>query len=194
MRLDPEGQVSARDIVNGRSARDIAAMLFEYGEERFGGRIARAIVRERENGPIESSGRLAEIIVRAVPPAYRHRKIHAATRSFQALRIVVNDELERLSRSITAACRVLGEEGRMGVISFHSLEDRIVKRFFREKNKSCICPADAPICQCEGTGELKILTKKPIGAGVEEIERNPASRSAKFRVAEKKKAGGIRQQ
>ncbi|HUV09143.1 MAG TPA: 16S rRNA (cytosine(1402)-N(4))-methyltransferase RsmH [Spirochaetia bacterium] len=185
MRLHTDLDRSAQDIVNGCSEEELSQIFFRYGEERFARRIASSIVRARMQQPIVSSLRLAEIVALAVPGRYRHGRIHPATRCFQALRLAVNRELEELKGALEGAFRVLKREGRIGVISFHSLEDRIVKHFFREKNKTCTCPPAWPICKCGGQRELKILTGKPIRPKSEEESRNPASRSARLRVVEK---------
>ena len=148
-------------------------------------RIARGITMARSAGTITSSAALAEIVAQAVPPGYRHGPSHPATRTFQALRIAVNGELEKLPELLEGAFGALAGGGRLGVISFHSLEDRIVKNFFREKNKDCTCPPEAPICRCEGRRLLTIVTRKPVVPGDEEVRNNPPSRSAKLRVAEK---------
>jgi 16S rRNA (cytosine1402-N4)-methyltransferase len=185
MRIDPSTGISAAELVARLSEKDLADLIYENGEERYSKRIARSIVEARGSGAISSSVVLAEIIERAVPEAYRHGPIHPATRTFQALRIAVNGELSRLADLLEAAFRVLESGGRLGVISFHSLEDRIVKNFFREKNKDCICPPESPICKCGGQRAVTILTRKGISPGEEEIRKNPPSRSARFRAAEK---------
>jgi 16S rRNA (cytosine1402-N4)-methyltransferase len=142
-------------------------------------------VRQREKSPITSAVHLAGIVAAAVPPQYQHRRTHPATRTFQALRIAVNRELEQLEDGLAKALAVLSPGGRIGVITFHSLEDRIVKRFFRNKSRECTCPPEWPICQCGGKAELRLVAAKPITASRDEISRNPASRSAKLRVAER---------
>ncbi|MGC9312894.1 MAG: 16S rRNA (cytosine(1402)-N(4))-methyltransferase RsmH [Sediminispirochaetaceae bacterium] len=186
MRLDDELETSAYDIVNTYPKQELAQILFQYGEERYSRLIADAIERTRGQKPIETSLELAEIIKSAVPGKYRHGRIHPATRSFQALRIVVNGELARLEAVLQDALRILKVGGRMGVISFHSLEDRIVKRFFQEKSKPCTCPPEWPICKCGGENEVvHLVNRKPIVPAEEEVEVNPPSRSAKFRVVEK---------
>jgi len=185
MRLRPEGAVAAGEMIRSATARELAEMFREYGEERYAGRIAESIVRRRAETPITTSRQLAEIIRGAVPPPYRRGRIHPATRCFQALRIAVNDELGRLERALAGAFDRLAPGGRMGVIAFHSLEDRIVKRFFQQKKKSCTCPPEWPICQCGGRRELRTLTKKPIRPTEAEVGRNAASRSARLRVVEK---------
>ena len=185
MRIDSSSGLSAADLIDRLSEKDFADLLFANGEERYSRRIAAAIGEVKSNAPINSSAVLAEIVEKAVPPAYRHGPIHPATRTFQALRIAVNGELSRLPGLLEAAFRILEPGGRLGVISFHSLEDRIVKNFLREKNRDCICPQEAPICKCGGQRELEILAKRGISPGEEEIRKNPPSRSARFRVAEK---------
>jgi len=201
MRLDPQSNESAGSIVNAWSESELMDIFFKFGEERFSRSIAKAIVREREKKPIESSFDLALIAERAVPAKSRHSShIHPATRIFQALRIATNHELENLENGIQRAFKVLKIGGRMGVISYHSLEDRIVKHFFKEKSRDCTCPGDWPICKCGGKRELDIITKKPVTAGEAEISANRAARSAKLRVVEKiyqkndqKREDGVRQ-
>ena len=186
MRLNAEKDISAYDIVNTYSEEDIASIIFKYGEERYGRKIARAICTSRVEKPIEKSSELASIIYNCVPPQYRHQRIHPATRTFQALRIAVNNELERIIPSINRAIDLLSPGGFIGVISFHSLEDRPVKHLFREREKGCICPPKAPICTCGKTSDIRVITRKPIIATEEENRENPPSRSAKLRVAQKK--------
>ena len=185
MRLEDELELSAADIVNTYPEEELADIIFEYGEERLSRRIAREIASARIKDRIRTSGQLSDIIWHAVPPSYRHGRIHPATRTFQALRIAVNGELIRLEQALQGALRVLAVGGRIAVISFHSLEDRIAKHFFREKNKSCTCPPDWPMCNCGGKRIIDILTKKPVRADEGEIARNAPSRSAKLRVVEK---------
>ncbi len=188
MRLDPGTGRPASALVNGMNERELAKLLEEYGEEPFAWRIAQAIVRERKGAPIESTGRLADIIRGAVPAAARHGRIHPATRSFQAFRIAVNDELGRIRRALDDAIESLAPGGVVGAISFHSLEDRIVKLAFRER---AVRPergrfkdaAVTPIPLGEVKRGLLVLTKKPLEPGEDEVSANPASRSAKFRVA-----------
>ena len=185
MRIDTSSGISAAELIARLSEKDLADLLYANAEERYSRRIARAIGEAKGSGALSSSVVLAEIIERAVPEAYRHGPIHSATRTFQALRIAVNGELSHLADLLEAAFRILEPGGRLGVISFHSLEDRIVKNFFREKNRDCICPPEAPICKCGGQRAVTILTKKGIKSSDEEIRKNPASRSARFRAAEK---------
>jgi len=185
MRLNEGLEISARDVVNSYPQDELAEIIGSYGEERYAGSIARAICRERGKAEIDTTARLADVIRSAVPPKYRYGRIHPATRSFQALRIIVNGELARLESALEGALEVLNVGGRIGVISFHSLEDRIVKHFFKEKNKDCTCPPEWPICKCGGSRVVDILTKKPLRPNDKEVEENPPSRSAKLRVLEK---------
>ena len=187
MRLDGGLETTAADIVNGYPEEQLADIFYHYGEERYSRRIAAAVVRARAERRIETTKDLEEIIWKSVPQGYRRGRLHPATRSFQALRIAVNGELARLEQALEYALRVLEPGGRIGVISFHSLEDRIVKRFFQGKNKTCTCPEDWPMCKCEGEPIVKILTRKPLVPSEDEIAANPPSRSAKFRVAQKMK-------
>ena len=172
-------------IVNNYKDKELEKIIREYGEERFAGRIARKIVERRKEEPIKTTGRLVKIIRSAVPAAYAHGRIHFATRAFQALRIATNRELENLEQVLPQAVDLLAPGGRIAVISFHSLEDRIVKRFFKKESIGCLCPPDVPICQCEHKAKLKILTRKVVRPSEEEIGNNPRARSAKLRVAEK---------
>lgn len=183
MRLERGGGPSAGELIETLEEEELAALLVRFGEERLARRISRAIVRERARGGIRSSRALAEVVSRAVPASYRYGRIHPATRTFQALRIAVNGELAAVEQALPPAFETLAPGGRMAVISFHSLEDRIVKRFFQERNKSCTCPPEAPICQCGGLRRARL--RKPVVADQEEIRRNPASRSARLRVLEK---------
>lgn len=181
---EEKGTTAAR-IVNTYKEEILAKIIFEYGEERYARSIAKAIVIERRKKYIESTAQLVDIIGKAVPESYKKGKIHYATKTFQALRIEVNQELENIRTGLSSAIELIKPGGRVAVISFHSLEDRIVKEFFRKENKECICPPLAPVCVCGHEKKLKIITKKPIVPGVEEIGINPRSRSAKMRVAEK---------
>jgi 16S rRNA (cytosine1402-N4)-methyltransferase len=188
MRLDSSTPVSAADIVNTYPEAELADVFFNFGEENFSRRIARRIVQERSKAPFTSSLQLAQCITKAVPPAHQHKRLHPATKVFQALRIAVNNELENLSLGLEKAFQVLKTGGRLGVIAFHSLEDRIVKQFFQNLNKACICPEELPICQCTGTRLANRITKKPVMATEEEVRSNPPSRSARLRVIEKIRA------
>jgi 16S rRNA (cytosine1402-N4)-methyltransferase len=185
MRLDLSGGATAAQLLDGLPENELADLLYNNSGERYSRRIARMIVQQRQKGTITTTGALAELVQRASPASYRHAPIHPATRTFQALRIAVNGELSRLPDLLEGALRVLEPGGRLGIISFHSLEDRIVKNFFRTMNKDCTCPPQAPICRCEGRRSVNILTKKGVTAPETEIERNPPSRSARLRVVEK---------
>ena len=187
MRLNENGTVSAFDIVNSYSEKDLADLIFLYGEEKFSRRIASAIVEARSVSEISSSKSLAEIIYNCVPEKYRHGAIHPATRTFQALRIAANDELGHLPKALFDAFNCLNAGGKMGVITFHSLEDRIVKKFFRNLGKECVCPPEFAECRCGGKQCAEILTRKPVCPGEEEIKVNSPSRSAKLRVVRKLK-------
>jgi 16S rRNA (cytosine1402-N4)-methyltransferase len=189
MRLSPDLATTAADLVNTSDATDLADILFTFGEERFARLIVSRLVRERAREPITNAARLAAVVAAAVPGAYRHGRIHPATRTFQALRIAVNSELEQLENGLAEAVRVLAPAGRIGVITFHSLEDRIVKRYFRSQSRDCTCPPEWPICQCGGKAALRLVTGKPVTASDEEVSLNPASRSAKLRVAQKPARG-----
>lgn len=185
MRMDREQQITASDLVNTLPAQDLEKILREYGEERYAASIAKTIVRERKKEPIETTLALANVVTKTIPFSSRPRKIHPATRTFQALRIAVNDEFANLESVLPDAIDILAQRGRIAVISFHSLEDRIVKNFFRQQSKSCVCPPQLPECACEQIQKLEVLTKKPIVPTAEEIMMNPRSRSARLRGAEK---------
>ena len=185
MRLRASEGPTAAELVNTKSREELADIIFHYGEERYARRIAERITRERSEGAIGNTDRLAEIVRRAVPAKYRHGRIHPATRTFQALRIAVNDELGRIERGLEDAFSKLAVGGRIGCISFHSLEDRIVKRFFQRKRQHCTCPPEEPMCKCGGGPLCRLLTKKPVYPQEAEVRANPRSRSAKLRVAEK---------
>jgi 16S rRNA (cytosine1402-N4)-methyltransferase len=186
MRFDPTADIpTAADLVNTLDETELADLLFTYGDEPASRRIARAIVNHRAVTPILTTTVLAELI-RQAAPAPRGHKIHPATRSFQALRIVVNDELGALQRTLPAAIAGLKPGGRLAVISFHSLEDRIVKQFFKHEATDCLCPPHQPICTCGHIAGISLVTRKPIEASDSEIATNPRSRSAKLRIIEKK--------
>ena len=185
MRLNATSGESAADIVNGLREEALANLIYLYSDEKFSRKIARAIVEARKSGKIASSKQLADIVYGAVPAQYRHGAIHPATRTFQALRIAVNSELQRLPKALHAAFNVLSEGGKMGVITFHSLEDRIVKNYFRNVGKQCVCPPQQAVCSCGGRACAEILTRKPIEPTAEEIVMNAPSRSAKLRVVRK---------
>lgn len=180
MRFDPEQIFSASTLVNEYDRDELADIIFTYGEEKFSRRIADAIIANR---PLATTKELAEIIKGVVP--FTKSKIHPATRTFQALRIVVNDELKALEAFLPAALEVLKPGGRLAVIAFHSLEDRIVKKYFRHESRDCICPPEIPICVCEHKARIKEITRRPIRPEDREIEVNPRARSAKLRGAEK---------
>jgi 16S rRNA (cytosine1402-N4)-methyltransferase len=185
MRMDPAGPVTAADLVNGLEEKELAEIIFRYGEERWARRIASFIAAERKRRPIESTGRLVEIIKMAVPAGARRTGPHPAKRTFQALRIAVNGELEELAGALKEAVVFLKPEGRICVLSFHSLEDRIVKETFRELAGTCRCPPGAPVCGCRKEGVLRVLTRRPVLPSPGEVERNPRARSARLRVAER---------
>ena len=185
MRMDRSRGDTARDLVNGLSFEEMVRLFREYGEEREAKRIARAIERERAKGPIETTGHLAGIIAGAVPPRFQPRSIHPATRVFQALRIAVNDELEGLKEGLAAGMEALAGGGRMVVISFHSLEDRIVKKAFREFATDCVCPPRAPMCACGHRAVARAVTRGALTPSDEELASNPRSRSARLRAAMK---------
>ena len=185
MRMDQSRSMTARDVVNTYSEEELHRILKEYGEERWAKRIAKFIVEFRSKQPIETTGELVDIIKRAIPKGAREEGSHPAKRTFQAIRIEVNDELGVLERTIEVAVKHLKTGGRVGIISFHSLEDRIVKEKFRYLASDCICPPELPFCQCDKVSEVKILTRKPVTASNEELEMNSRSKSAKFRAVEK---------
>ena len=185
MRLNPLTEKSAADLVNELKEEELADLIYLYGEEKLSRRIARAIVEARKGSPIESSKALADIIYECVPGDYRHGPIHPATRTFQALRIAVNGELKRLPLSLFNAFNDLKVGGKMGVITFHSLEDRIVKNFFRNLGKQCVCPPQVAQCRCGGSACAEVITRKPVGPTAEEIADNSPSRSAKLRDVRK---------
>ena len=185
MRLNPHSEESAADIVNTWREEELANMIYLYSDVKLSRKIARAIVNARSGGKIESSKALADLIYDAVPGNYRHGAIHPATRTFQALRIAVNSELKRLPDAIHAAFNVLETGGKMGVITFHSLEDRIVKNYFRNLGKQCVCPPEYAVCKCGGSACAEVLTRKPVEPTADEVKVNSPSRSAKLRVVRK---------
>jgi 16S rRNA (cytosine1402-N4)-methyltransferase len=187
MRMDPlavDG-LTAAEIVNTWDERRLARLFRTYGEERFASRIARAIVRRRHDGELETTQELVDVIKAAVPAPARFAGGHPAKRTFQALRIAVNDELEQLDAALPLAWNVLAPEGRLAAISFHSLEDRRVKRFLAERARGCICPPDLPVCACGREPEAELLTRKSVAPTPGEVEANPRSRSARLRAARK---------
>ena len=185
MRMDQSRKFSAWDVVNTYSEDELHRIIKEYGEERWAKRIARFIVDFRKDKPVDTTGELVDIIKRAIPKGAREEGSHPAKRTFQAIRIEVNDELGVLTRTISVAAKHLKKGGRLGIISFHSLEDRIVKEQFRYLASDCICPPELPCCQCDKVSEVKILTRKPVTATEEELAANSRSKSAKFRAVEK---------
>jgi 16S rRNA (cytosine1402-N4)-methyltransferase len=184
MRMDPSRPRTAADLVNTLPRPELARIIREYGEESRAGAIAKAIEQARAREPITSTAQLARIISSVFPP-YPPRRIHPATLTFQGLRIAVNEELETLRTGLERMIPLLKTGGRLAVISFHSLEDRMVKQFFSAAAKGCSCPPKLPVCGCGKSPVLKVLTRRPVVPRTDEVERNPASRSAKLRVAEK---------
>lgn len=185
MRMDQDSGLSAYDLVHTLSEEEIEKRIREFGEEKMAGRIARAIVRRRALSPIRTTADLAGVVTSVMPGARGPSRIHPATRTFQALRITVNDEITRLNRTMEAGIERLKPGGRFCVISFHSLEDRIVKNAFRKAEKGCVCPPEIPICRCGCRPTLKVITRRPILPGEDEIGVNPRARSAKLRTAER---------
>jgi len=181
MRFDPRSGPTAADLVNGLPEDELADLIFQHGEERHSRRVARAIVSAR---PVTNTTRLAGIVASAIPGG-RREKIHPATRTFQALRIAVNDELGALERALPQALDLLKPGGRLAVISFHSLEDRIVKQWMKREATDCLCPPEQLVCVCGHVAALWLVTRKPIEAAPDESEQNPRARSAKLRIAEK---------
>ena len=185
MRMNNEDSLSAHDVVNSWSFEELKKILYEYGEERYAPRIASAICARRETKPIETTLELVDIIRSAMPAAALREKQHPAKRSFQAIRIAVNDELNSVAKVMEDAIPKLNKGGRLAVITFHSLEDRIVKNAMANAAKGCTCPPNFPVCVCGKKPQVKIITRKPIVSGDEELERNPRARSAKLRICEK---------
>lgn len=186
MRMDPgNNPLNAAEVINTYTEADLARILRVYGEEKFASQIAREICRRRQKEPIRTTGELVDAIKAAIPAAARRHGHHPARKSFQAIRIEVNHELEVLERGLEAAVRWLNPGGRMCVISYHSLEDRIVKRLFQEMSRGCTCPPDIPVCVCGNVPVFDVITRKPLVASAEEVEGNPRARSAKIRVAQR---------
>lgn len=185
MRMDQEQILDAWYVVNTYKEEELVRILKEYGEERWAKRIAKFIVEFRRNKSIDTTGELVDIIKRAIPKGAREEGSHPAKRTFQAIRIEVNDELGVLERTIAVAVKHLKKGGRLGIISFHSLEDRIVKEQFRYFASDCVCPPELPFCQCDKVSEVEILTRKPVTASLEELELNSRAKSAKFRAVKK---------
>jgi 16S rRNA (cytosine1402-N4)-methyltransferase len=180
MRMDPDQELSALEVVNEWSERRLGEIIRRFGEERHSGRIAREIVRRR---PLSTTSELAEAIRASLPPAARFGRGHPAKRTFQAIRIAVNSELESLDRALPAAWELLRDRGRFAAISFHSLEDRRVKRFLADRARGCVCPPELPVCRCGRTPEAELITRRPVAPSPEEVERNPRSGSAHLRAA-----------
>jgi 16S rRNA (cytosine1402-N4)-methyltransferase len=185
MRMDADGTLTALDVVNGYPAKELTRIIKRYGEEKWAGRIAAFIEKERERRPIETTFDLVRVIKAAIPASARREGPHPAKRTFQAIRIEVNDELGQIERAADAYADVLKPGGRLAVITFHSLEDRIVKEAFRRRENPCTCPVDAPSCVCGKTPDAKRVNRKPVTPDGNEIEGNPRARSAKLRVLEK---------
>lgn len=186
MRMDNGDALSADTVVNTWSYEELKRILYDYGEERYAPAIAAAIVRKREISPIRTTLELVDVIRSAMPPPALREKQHPAKRTFQAIRIAVNDELNSVSKAMDAAIPCLNPGGRLAVITFHSLEDRIVKNAMAAAAKGCICPPEFPVCVCGRKPQVTVLTRKPIVSGEEELERNPRARSAKLRICEKR--------
>ncbi len=185
MRMDRDDPLTAGEIVNRWPQEELRRILYEYGEERYAPQIAAAIVRSREKKPIETTLELVDIIRSAMPPQALREKQHPAKRSFQAILIAVNDELSSVSKMMQAAIRRLKPGGRLAIITFHSLEDRIVKSEMQQAARGCTCPPEFPVCVCGKKPQIRLVTRKPIVSGAKELEANPRARSAKLRVAEK---------
>ena len=185
MRMDNGDALSADTVVNTWSYEELKRILYDYGEERYAPAIAAAIVRKREISPIRTTLELVDVIRSAMPPAALREKQHPAKRTFQAIRIAVNDELNSVSKAMDAAIPCLNPGGRLAVITFHSLEDRIVKNAMAEAARGCTCPPNFPVCVCGKKPKVRIVTRKPIVSGDEELEVNPRARSAKLRICEK---------
>ena len=185
MRMNSQDTLSAYDVVNSWSYDQLKRILYDYGEERYAPKIAAAICSRRENAPIATTLELVDVIRGAMPASALREKQHPAKRSFQAIRIAVNDELGAVSKVMEDAIPLLNPGGRLAVITFHSLEDRIVKNAMAEAAKGCTCPPNFPVCVCGNKPKVKLITRKPIVSGEEELERNPRARSAKLRICEK---------
>jgi 16S rRNA (cytosine1402-N4)-methyltransferase len=185
MRMDPSGELSAKEIVNEWDERELATIFRRYGEERFARQIAQAIVRRRQEKPFERTGELVDVVKSSIPAPRRFGDGHPAKRVFQALRIAVNEELDSLERALPAALSMLRPGGRLAVISFHSLEDRMVKRFFAAQARGCTCPPELPVCVCGNEPTMRLLTRKAVRPSPQETAENPRSASAKLRAAVK---------
>jgi len=185
MRMDPDQELTAAEVVNGWDERRLARVLREYGEERYAGRIARALARRRRERPLETTLELVEAVKSAIPVPAQFAGGHPAKRTFQAIRIAVNDELEQLDRALPLAWAVLREGGRLGAISFHSLEDRRVKRFLADRARGCVCPPELPVCVCGREPEAEPVTRRSVVPTAGEIAHNPRAKSARLRVSRK---------
>ena len=185
MRMDETAVLTARDVLNGWSEAELRSIFWRYGEERYAGRIAAAVVQARQEAPIETTGQFVDVIRRTMPAAALREKQHPAKRCFQAVRIAVNDELGSLERMLQAAPDRLKVGGRLLVISFHSLEDRLVKEAIRQRENGCTCPPDFPVCTCGFVKTLKSVTRKPVAPSGEELAENPRARSAHLRIVER---------
>ena len=185
MRMNSEDSLTAHEVVNTWPKEELRRILYEYGEERYAPQIAAAIERRRAEKPIETTLELVDVIRSAMPPAALREKQHPAKRSFQAIRIAVNDELGAVGRVLEVAVPKLNKKGRLAIITFHSLEDRLVKNGMAANARGCTCPPNFPVCICGNKPKVKLISKKPIVSGSEELERNPRARSAKLRVCEK---------
>jgi len=177
--------ISTKEIINNYNENELTEIIKNYGEEKFAKKIAQEIIKYRSNQLIKTTNELVEIIKKAIPKKYHYAKIHPATKTFQALRIATNQELSALETVLPQALKLLKPNGRIVVVAYHSLEDRIVKHFFKKQNQNCICPKELPICKCNNKAKIQILTKKPLLPGNQEIKNNPRARSAKMRVAQK---------
>ena len=185
MRMDNRNPLTARRVVNEYSEAELRRVIFDFGEEKFGAKIAANIVKARAQAPIETTGQLVEIIKESIPAAARRDGPHPAKRTFQAIRIEVNSELSVIAPAIEGAVRLLSEGGRIAIITFHSLEDRLVKQAYAAQAQGCTCPKNFPVCVCGNKPKLKVITRKPILPSERELEENPRSRSAKLRVAQR---------
>jgi 16S rRNA (cytosine1402-N4)-methyltransferase len=186
MRMDQSQPLTAGMLVNQGDQKTLEGILWNYGEERWARRIAEFIVEARADKPIETTGELVSVIRKAIPKAARQEGRHFATRAFMALRMAVNQELDALTEALGDGIECLAPGGRMAVISFHSLEDRLVKDLFKQKERGCVCPKDFPVCLCGKSSQGKVMTRKPVLPGIEEVRENPRARSAKLRVFEKR--------
>jgi 16S rRNA (cytosine1402-N4)-methyltransferase len=185
MRMDQQAPLTAYEVVNKWDEEELAKLIWEYGEEKFSRRIARQIAIQREKAPIRTTGELVEIVKEAIPAAARRTGPHPAKRTFQAIRIAVNDELNAFREAVVDAIELLRPQGRLSVITFHSLEDRICKQVFQDYARGCICPPSFPVCTCGNEAKVKVITRKPVVPSEAELNENPRARSAKLRVAEK---------